>query len=99
MRLMDLRKALDQVRPRAMHLTVPHPSPAFRGRVVRAGTPQGATASSWLADDHLHYVFDFWAQQWRRRHATGDMIFARYADDVVLGFEHQTEATRNRRRA
>ena len=59
-----------------------------------AGTPQGATVSPLLANAYLHYVFDLWAQQWRRRHATGNMILVRYADDVVLGFEHETEAKR-----
>jgi RNA-directed DNA polymerase len=59
-----------------------------------AGTPQGATVSPLLANAYLHYVFDLWAQQWRRRHATGDMIIVRYADDVVLGFEHEAEAKR-----
>src|SRR6266550_9585903 len=59
-----------------------------------AGTPQGATVSPLLANAYLHYVFDLWAQQWRRRHATGDMIIVRYADDVVLGFEHEAEARR-----
>ena len=58
------------------------------------GTPQGATVSPLLANAYLHYVFDLWAQQWRRRHATGDMIIVRYADDVVLGFEHEAEARR-----
>jgi len=47
-----------------------------------------------LANAYLHYVFDLWAQQWRRRHATGDMIIVRYADDVVLGFEQEAEAKR-----
>jgi group II intron reverse transcriptase/maturase len=59
-----------------------------------AGTPQGATVSPLLANTYLHHVLDLWAQQWRRRHATGDMILVRYADDVVLGFEHETEAKR-----
>ncbi len=58
------------------------------------GTPQGATVSPLLANAYLHYVLDLWTQQWRRRHATGDMIIVRYADDVVLGFEHETEARR-----
>jgi len=58
------------------------------------GTPQGATISPLLANAYLHYVFDLWAQQWRRRNTTGDMIIVRYADDVVLGFEHEPEAKR-----
>jgi len=58
------------------------------------GTPQGATVSPLAANVYLHYVLDLWAQQWRQRHATGDMIIVRYADDCVLGFEHEAEAKR-----
>jgi len=47
-----------------------------------------------LANVYLHYVLDLWAQQWRQRHATGDMIIVRFADDCVLGFEHEAEARR-----
>src|ERR1700757_2607472 len=42
----------------------------------------------------LHYVLDLWAERWRRREATGDMIIVRYADDVVVGFEHESDARR-----
>jgi RNA-directed DNA polymerase len=45
-----------------------------------------------LANLYLHYVFDLWVDQWRRRHATGDVIVVRYADDSVLGFQHHHEA-------
>jgi group II intron reverse transcriptase/maturase len=62
--------------------------------VSEKGTPQGAVVSPLLANVYLHYVFDLWAQQWRRREATGDVIFVRYADDVVAGFEHETDARR-----
>lgn len=64
------------------------------GRRVRAkqGTPQGAVLSPLLANLYLHYVFDLWIDQWRRRHATGDVIVVRYADDSVLGFQHYHEA-------
>ena len=58
------------------------------------GTPQGATVSPLLANVYLHYVLDLWAQQWRQRRATGDVIMVRYADDAVLGFEHEAEAKR-----
>jgi group II intron reverse transcriptase/maturase len=58
------------------------------------GTPQGAVVSPVLANIFLHYVFDLWANQWRRRHARGDIIMVRYADDIVIGFEHQAEAER-----
>jgi RNA-directed DNA polymerase len=58
------------------------------------GTPQGATASPLLANVFLHYVFDLWAEQWRKRHARGEMIVVRYADDTALGFEHEADAMR-----
>jgi RNA-directed DNA polymerase len=56
------------------------------------GTPQGAVASPLLANIYLHYVFDVWVKQWRRKSARGDVIVVRYADDAVLGFEHRNEA-------
>lgn len=43
-----------------------------------------------LAPCYLHYVFGLWAERWRRREATGDMVLMRYADDIVVGFEHET---------
>ena len=56
------------------------------------GAPQGASASPLLANVYLHYVFDRWASQWRRRHARGDMVVTRFADDFVVGFEHRGDA-------
>jgi len=58
------------------------------------GTPQGATVSPLMANIYLHYVFDVWFQQWRKRHAQGDVIVTRWADDFVVGFEHRTDAER-----
>ncbi len=58
------------------------------------GTPQGATVSPLLANVYLHYVLDLWAEWWRRRHARGDMIFVRFADDYIAGFEHREDAER-----
>jgi group II intron reverse transcriptase/maturase len=45
------------------------------------GTGQGSVASPLLANIYMHYVFDLWAERWRRQEATGDMIVVRYADD------------------
>ncbi len=56
------------------------------------GTPQGATISPLLANVFLHYVFDLWALRWRQKHARGEMIVVRYADDFVVGFETQADA-------
>jgi len=61
---------------------------------VRVGTPQGAVISPLLANIYLHYVFDLWTHQWRRRHARGDVMIVRYADDSVLGFESKAEVDR-----
>src|SRR5712675_2214648 len=58
------------------------------------GTGQGSVASPLLANVDLHYVFDLWAERWRRREATGDMIVVRYADDIVIGFQHEADARR-----
>jgi group II intron reverse transcriptase/maturase len=58
------------------------------------GTAQGASVSPLLANVYLHHVFDLWADQWRRRHARGDVIFSRFADDYVAGFEHREDAER-----
>jgi group II intron reverse transcriptase/maturase len=61
---------------------------------TEAGTPQGAVASPTLANIYLHYVFDLWAERWRQHHAHGSVIFVRYADDIVCGFEHEADAQR-----
>jgi RNA-directed DNA polymerase len=63
-------------------------------KVTEAGTPQGAVASPLLANIYLHYVFDLWADRWRKRHARGQVILVRYADDTVIGFEHEGDAKR-----
>ena len=47
------------------------------------GVPQGASVSPLLGNLYLHYVFDLWAHQWRTRHARGDMVIVRFADDGV----------------
>jgi len=60
--------------------------------VSEEGTPQGAVVSPLLANVYLHYVFDLWAQRWRRREAKGNVIIVRYADDIVMGFEHEADA-------
>src|SRR6516164_4864802 len=47
-----------------------------------------------LANIYLHYTLDLWATRWRRREATGDMIFVRYADDFIVGFQYESDARR-----
>jgi group II intron reverse transcriptase/maturase len=58
------------------------------------GTPQGASVSTLLANVYLHYVFDLWVRQWRRRNGRYDMVVVRFADDFVVGFEHRRDARR-----
>lgn len=69
------------------------------GQITRSelGTVQGGSISPLLANIYLHYAFDLWVKQWRRRHAKGDMVIVRYADDWVAGFEHRLDAERFRR--
>src|ERR1700680_2537457 len=64
------------------------------GRRTRGtcGAPQGAVISPILANVYLHYVFDLWVHRWRLTKASGDMIVIRYADDTIVGFEHEHEA-------
>ena len=58
------------------------------------GTVQGGSISPLLANIYLHYAFDLWVKQWRGRHARGDMIAVRYADDWVAGFQFRDDAER-----
>jgi RNA-directed DNA polymerase len=58
------------------------------------GVPQGASASPLLANVYAHYVLDLWAHQWRSRHARGDVVIVRWADDFVVGFEYREDAER-----
>ena len=62
--------------------------------VSEEGTPQGAVVSPLLANVYLHYLFDLWAERWRRREAKGNIIILRYADDIVVGFQYEADARR-----
>src|SRR5258705_9033478 len=42
--------------------------------IEEKGTGQGSVISPLLANVYLYYVFDLWAERWRRREAAGDMI-------------------------
>ena len=63
-------------------------------RVSEVGTAQGAVISPLLANIYLHQALDLWANRWRQREAAGDMIIVRYADDFIVGFEHEGDARR-----
>jgi RNA-directed DNA polymerase len=57
------------------------------------GTGQGSVISPLLANIYLHYALDLWSVH-RRGTLTGDMIIVRYADDFIIGFQHEHEARR-----
>jgi len=71
------------------------------GRLTHSelGTVQGGSISPLLANIYLHYAFDLWVKQWRGRHARGDVIVVRYADDWVAGFQYREDAERFQRAA
>jgi group II intron reverse transcriptase/maturase len=57
------------------------------------GAAQGASVSPLLSNVYLHFVFDLWADQWRRN-ARGNVIVVRFADDYVVGFQYRSDAER-----
>jgi RNA-directed DNA polymerase len=61
------------------------------------GVPQGGSISPMLANIYLHYVFDLWAGQWRRKQAQGEVVIVRFADDFVVGFQYRGDAERFQR--
>ena len=51
--------------------------------------------SPFLAIVFLHYVLNDWFHNtWRERIAGGDTIIVRYADEFVVGFQHEGDAKR-----
>jgi hypothetical protein len=64
------------------------------GKRIRSevGAVQGGSISPLLANLYLHYVFDLWVHQWRKKQAHGDVMVVRYADDFVVGFQHRWDA-------
>jgi len=57
-----------------------------------AGTPQGGSISPLLANVYLHYAYDLWVKQWRKKQGYGNVIFVRFADDSVAGFQYKSDA-------
>ena len=56
------------------------------------GTPQGGIISPILANVYLHYVLDTWFYVIKKKFK-GEMYLIRYADDFVVLFQYENEAT------
>lgn len=56
------------------------------------GTPQGGLISPILANVYLHYALDLWVEKHIKRRCSGEVYYARYADDFVLLFQYECEA-------
>ena len=57
-----------------------------------SGTPQGGIISPVLANVYLHYVLDLWIERVVSKESQGEVIFMRYADDLIVGFEYKRDA-------
>jgi hypothetical protein len=95
-----MRRVLNQAAHAAVRSKGTHFQAVFRRLLPRLGyqcclgyrtspVPPGLEDPS---RGYLHYLFDLWADVWRRKVAKGDVIIVRYADDVVLGFQHRADA-------
>ncbi|WXG53393.1 MAG: reverse transcriptase domain-containing protein [Candidatus Sedimenticola sp. (ex Thyasira tokunagai)] len=58
------------------------------------GTPQGGTISPCLANIFLHHVLDDWFEREVRPRMRGHCFIVRFADDFVIGFQHEEDARR-----
>jgi group II intron reverse transcriptase/maturase len=58
------------------------------------GTPQGGVISPLLANVFLHEVIDTWFERDIKPRLQGRGALVRYADDMALVFEHETDAKR-----
>jgi RNA-directed DNA polymerase len=58
------------------------------------GTPQGGVISPLLANIYLHYVLDDWFARVVKPRMVGRCSLTRFADDLVLVFEHHNDYRR-----
>jgi RNA-directed DNA polymerase len=59
-----------------------------------AGSPRGGVISPLLSNIYLHYVLDEWFETEVRSRLRGRCTLVRYADDLVMAFEHFDDARR-----
>jgi RNA-directed DNA polymerase len=72
----------------------PNLSELGEGSMARRRLTEAANLSPLLANIYLHYASDLWVDVWRQKWAQGEVIVIRYADDIILGFQHRAEADR-----
>lgn len=58
------------------------------------GTPQGGVVSPMLSNIFLHYVLDEWFVRDVKPKMKGGCFLLRFADDFIIGCEHETDARR-----
>ena len=58
------------------------------------GTPQGGVISPVLANIYLHHVLDEWFVREVKPRMRGHCFIVRFADDFVIGFQHEDDARR-----
>jgi group II intron reverse transcriptase/maturase len=58
------------------------------------GTAQGSVLSPLLGNVTLHYALDLWFETEVKPRLRGRATLIRYADDFVIGFEHEEDARR-----
>lgn len=58
------------------------------------GSPQGGSISPMIANIFLHHILDEWYVQQVRPRLTGRSFLVRFADDFVLGCEHEADGER-----
>ena len=63
-------------------------------QISEKGTPQGNIISPLLCNVYLHYALDKWLQETVRPLLKGELFIIRYADDFIIGFEHEEDARR-----
>jgi len=63
-------------------------------RHTTVGSPQGGVISPSLSNVYLHHVLDEWFESEVRPRLRGRCTLVRYADDLVMAFEHFEDATR-----
>jgi RNA-directed DNA polymerase len=66
-------------------------------KISDEGVPQGSICSPILANIFAHYAIDTWIEEMVKPHCKGKIAAFRYADDMVICCQYDTDAQRIRR--